>query len=578
MQNNLKKQKTYSTKEEQLIINNIDYTKYFLPLIIVVTAIIYFNSLSNEFITNLDDGNFIINNEIIKSLNWTNIKEIFSFSSGSINPLTLLTFAIEYKFFGLNPFSYHLINLVLHLSNVILVFYFIKQFSGKVWVAAITTIFFAVHPMQVEAVAWVVERKTLLYTLFFLLSLISYSKYLLNINKKSYLICSFIWFFLSLMSKPTAISLPLVILLIDFYFYKKISIKLIISKIPYFILSLIFGLIAVFLHKSGVSFNSMSQSYNFIDRIFLLSYSFVFYLFKIFFPISLSVMHLFPIKANEFLPFEYYLSLPAILLIGLGVYKSKILKKEIIFGMVFYLFSIVIFLQFLPIGNAIVSERYSYVPFIGIFFIFGHLYSFIIEKSEYIKTRKIFSYIIVILFAIYCTVSFDRVKVWKNGVVLFTDVINKNQNEGLAWAYRGRGKYDKGDIDGALNDFNIAIKLKPNVSDWYFVRGIAKNDKGDIEGAFNDFNSAIKLNSKDPEYFFNRGNEHYYSKNYESAIKDYNYAIILKPNYAEAFSNRGGCFGVINLFEESLKDYNQAISLNPKYADAYFGRGMAKYS
>ena len=228
--NKIKKQVSVSKKKHinkntvnSLKQNHSNYFKYFLPFIVIITAIVFANTLGNDFVNNWDDDTFILNNETIRNLNWINLKIIFLFSFGSMHPLTMLSYAIEYKFFGLNPFPYHLTNYILHILNTILVYLFLKRFTGKLWVAVIASLFFAIHPMHVEAVAWISERKSVLYTFFFLLSLNSYSKYLVTEKKITSLIWSFIWFFLSLMSKPSAVCLPLVLVLMDYYHNKKLS-------------------------------------------------------------------------------------------------------------------------------------------------------------------------------------------------------------------------------------------------------------------------------------------------------------------------------------------------------------------
>ena len=193
-------------------------SKYFLPFILLLTSVVFSNTLLNNFINNWDDQGYVLNNNFIKDLNFENFKIIFStFFQGNYHPLSLISYTIEYKFFGLNPFYFHLSNLIFHLLNVALVYYFIKRLSSNIFVASITSLFFAIHPMHVESVAWISERKDVLYSFFFLLSLNSYCKYKYSEKKNLNLLLSFIFFLLSLLSKPAAVCLPLILVSIDFY-------------------------------------------------------------------------------------------------------------------------------------------------------------------------------------------------------------------------------------------------------------------------------------------------------------------------------------------------------------------------
>jgi len=562
----------------QLIQKPFDYSRLFLPFIIIITAIVLANTLGNDFINNWDDDVYILDNEIIRNLNWNNLKEIFSFSYGSMHPLTILSYTIEYKLFGLNPFPFHLTNYIFHILNAVLVYLFLNRLTGKPWVAAITALFFAVHPMHVEAVAWISERKSLLYTFFFLLSLNSYSKYLVTKKKFSYLLWSFLWFFCSLMSKPAAVCLPFVLIIMDYYHYKKLSWKLLISKIPFLFLALLFGILIIFLEKSPEAIAFLDRFFSIPERVLLVSYSTIYYVFKVFVPFNLSALHFYPVK-SDVLPIEYYLALPALLLLIWGVIKSGSFKHELIFGLLFYLITIVSVLQIIPFGEAMVPERYSYIPYIGVFFIFGQFFSYIKDKKFSFNGRiKSIVYIVfVILTVLYSFLTIERNKVWKNGIVLFTDVIEKYPEHEYGWWARGNSKYNMGDFNGALSDFNIAIKLKP-----YFPEAI--NNRGNIyikiykfESAIDDFNKAIEINPQFADAYFNRGIVYAKIGKYDSAFDDFNKAIKLNPQYADAYSNRGIVYALIGKYDRAIDDFNKLIELKPYYSEAYFNRGFAKF-
>ncbi|NTW32144.1 MAG: tetratricopeptide repeat protein [Bacteroidetes bacterium] len=552
------------------------YSRYFSPFIIIITAVVFFNTLSNGFIDNLDDNDYILHNEIIKHFDWKNLKEIFSsFYGANYHPLTMLSYTLEYKFFGLNPFTFHLTNYIFHLLNVILVYLFLNRFTGKQWVAAISSLFFAVHPMHVESVAWISERKDVLYTFFFLLSLCSYSKYLITKKKKKYAIFSFCWFLLSLLSKPAAICLPFVLVLMDFYYYNKFTWKHFTSKIPFFALALVFGIIAVFSQRSVAAIQDITPVFSIFDRVFMVSYTTVYYLLMSFIPFNLSVLHYYPVKSGGFLPYEYYFALPVLLLIIWGVLKSRTFKKELIFGLLFYLVTIVLVLQILPFGGAIVSERYSYIPYIGIFFIFGQFFSYVKEdKFSFSNKIKSITFFIFVTFSVlYCVLTYERNKVWKNGEILFTDVIEKYPEQGYGWFVRGNSKNEKKNYKAALIDFDKAVKLGCNDVDLFMNRGIVKANMGNYSNAITDFNVAIRLKPAYSLAICNRGTAYDKIGKSDSAIADYTKAIELNQNYTDAYFYRGIVYDKIEKYESAITDYSKVIELNPNYDIPYFSRG-----
>jgi protein O-mannosyl-transferase len=607
------KQAAMAYKEE------IDYSKYFLPSILIITAIVFANSLQNDFIINWDDQEYVINNPLIKHLNWEHLKEIFySFQMGNYHPLTMLSYAIEYKLFGLNPFYFHLTNYIFHLLNVALVYLLIKQLSGNSLVAFITSVFFAIHPMHVESVSWISERKDVLYSFFFLLSLYTYSKYVLTEKKNRCLLWSFLWFSLSLLSKPAAVCLPLVLLLIDYYLGNKISVKSVLSKTPFFILSLIFGIIAIIAQKSSGAIIPIGPDINISDRIFMFSYSIFYYLFKVFFPFNLSAIHFYPIKSGSFLPFEYYLSLLVLILVIWVAIKSKILRKEIFFGISLYFITIVMVLQIIPLGMAIVSERYSYIPYIGIFFIWGHFYSIIMSNKIQVSSliKKLLPFILAFIIVMSGLLTYERNKIWRNGFVLFSDVIVKYPEYKFGWFVRGYNQSDRGNYPGALTDYNKSFKLYPTNApfdfDIYYGRGFVNEKMNNFESALadysksillkpdyvnawlnrgilnarmsryneslNDYNKAMELDSINPAIFFNRGTLFLLTANYGKALAEFSSAIRLNPDYSDAYSNRGATFAYLNKMDESLAEFNKAIEINPNSAETYFSRGFTKLS
>jgi protein O-mannosyl-transferase len=272
-----------------------------LGFIVLISFFAYLPVLQNGLLE-WDDYGYINNNPLIYSIN---LKEIFShIVMWNYHPLTILTLAIEYYFFGLNATGYHAVSLLFHLLNVSLVFYTILLLCDRIEVALIASLLFGIHPIHVESVAWVSELKDLLYTFFFLASYIYYLKYLKVPQRKFYVFALFL-FSASLLSKAMAASLPVVLLLTDYFKGRKISRKILLEKVPFFLLALTLGLVAVF--AQGESVSTQDLGFSVLQRIAFACYGFITYLVKIILPINLSAFYPYPILDSNHIYIYIYI-------------------------------------------------------------------------------------------------------------------------------------------------------------------------------------------------------------------------------------------------------------------------------
>jgi len=589
------------------IIEKYSANKYLvLAIIIILTSAIYIKTFKNDLI-NWDDYQYITLNKSIKDFSCDGIKNIIvSFTDDKL-PVTLLSFAIDYKLWKLNPMFYHAENLIFHLINIILVFVFINHLFKKKEIPIITALVFAIHPFHVESVVWVSERKDMLFTFFYLSGLITYILFLKQ-NRYKYLIITFIFSVLSLLSKFAAITFPIILFIIDYYYSRKLTIKSIIEKIPFFILPIISGIIHFISNSNGPTIIPVIK-FSLIDRIFMATYSLLYYLIGFLFPHNFSLVHPYPIKINNFLPINYYLSFVFIIVITFLTYyfTKKRNEKEIIYGLLFFLVTISIVLHIIPFGgNIIVGERYSYIPYIGLSVIIGHFYAKI--KKQYYKGLFNFIFLIYILF--FSVTSYNRVKVWKNSITILSDVAYKydvdlvynnlgaakydvkdyqgainEYNKAIimypefisAYYYRGLSKYEIKDYNGAINDFSKVIVLNPNNIETYFYRGKSKQNIQDYKGTINDFDIVIEHNSSDYSTYNNRGNCKKSINDYKSALIDFDKAVKINSGFSESYYNRANTKYAIKDIEGAINDFNNAIKLNPRFEDAYNNRGVINY-
>ncbi|MGD2035973.1 MAG: hypothetical protein PVF73_13000, partial [Bacteroidales bacterium] len=458
--------------------------------------------------------------------------------------------------------------------------------------------------LHVESVAWISENKTLLYSFFFLASLLFYLKYT-GTQLKKYYYYSLLIFMLSLLSKGMAVSLSLSLIAIDYFLERRLlSGKVILEKVPFFVLSIVFGIIAIKAQDNAINSLQQEVKFGFPERISFAGYGLLNYVFKLFLPVNLSTLYEYPYKTYGPVPAYYYVCL-AITLIGFCILIVRFRKsRTIMFGSLFFVFNIIFVLQVLPVGNAIMADRYSYIPSIGFFYILSYtLYQLIEHKNRQVAYGLLAVYIVLISF-----LTYQRIGVWRNSITLWNDTLKKAkyQEGSKAWlmrasTYNRTGKYKEAlnDInryipyhrndptgfferavskrflkknDEAYEDLNVAIALKTTIPEAYHNRGIIKMDMKDYFGALEDFNQALDIKRNFTEAFIARADVKVYLHDYLGAVSDLDTALFLYPYDAEVYNNRGTLKKMIRDYHGALDDFNKAIALNNSLKTAYQNR------
>jgi len=582
---------------------------FILTGILVLTIAVFGTISKNAFFW--DDYDYIINNPQVSNLSLSSIYAFFtSFYNGNYHPLTTFSWAVEYHFFGLHPIGYHNTSIVIHLINIILVFYFVRLLTKDGRVAIFTAILFAIHPMHVESVAWISERKDLLYTLFYIVSLLFYLKYLEKRNWK-FLIAVYTFFILSCLSKSAAITLPLILILLDYY-KDTLSIKSVLQKIPFLAISIIFGVVAIVSQKAGNAINDDVLHFGFFDRLLLMGYSIYYYFVSFFVPSNLCALHFYPKSAIP-LSFQYYVVSGIVVLLLISLFFIKKYKKELIFGFGFYLLTISLVIQIIPLGKSLVSERYSYVPFIGLSIMLANIF---LNELALRKNAKRNLSIASVLFAVCVVVlsleSYNRCTVWVSEYALFSDVIEKNPNEGYAYwlrcynrlqdtdyagciadcdkgikadssftvlyANRAVARYYLADYSGAILDYTKVLEREPNNAQVYYNRAKAKNEFQDYSSAVQDFEIAFKHKDfvKNANHFVELAVAKLLSNDAAGALIDLNSALMMNPQLVDAYFSKGNCYYQLKDYKNAILNYTKTVQLDPQNHNAYCNRGVSK--
>ncbi|HUR31461.1 MAG TPA: tetratricopeptide repeat protein [Saprospiraceae bacterium] len=542
----------------------------FLVPVLVITFIIFIPALKNGF-TNWDDTMYVTENPLLKDLSIDGLKAIFSTPVVSnYHPITVLSLALNYQFAELNPWSYHLTSILLHLMNTALVFWFIMLLSGKQkWVSTIATLLWAIHPMHVESVAWISERKDLLYTLFYVLGMIIYIRYLQKKELK-YLIIVTLLGALSLLCKPAAIVLPLSLMLLDYFFKRPWAWSWVIEKIPLFIMSGIMAYVTVNIQSEKAI--ASVELYGFMERICFAGFGLIWYLIKFIFPYPLSALHPFP----DPLPVIYYIAtLASIAGIIFLIYKVK--SRNYQFGFGFYIINLLLVLQLISIGNAVVAERYTYVPYISLFFLLCiEINSLLKNKSAQIKNFVLGIGCIWILAL--CFLTIKRIPVWRTSETLWENVLNHYPDSPRAWTNKGLLYFDTKEWTKVIDHLSNALKYDPQYANALEWRGRSYLEMNEGEKALPD---AIKFHELYPDKIdalFLLARSYEATGHAQEAVNFYDQLIAKAPDVPEYYNNRGTIyFNQLKKYEEAAKDFERCIQLKPDTGLYYLNLSRCYY-
>ncbi|MBN2545033.1 MAG: tetratricopeptide repeat protein [Spirochaetes bacterium] len=567
--------------KNSLLFQNSNLFYFFIFLLVLTTFIAFFPSLFNGF-TNWDDDLYILNNSRIKQLNLKSIFHIFTSTHyGGYEPLTELFFAIEYHFFKLNPFIYHFNNLILHLINTLLVFWFVFLISKKKEVSILAAFLWSVHPLRVESVAWAAERKDVLFSLFFLLSIISYIYYSERKEWKFYLM-SIAFYLICLLPKAQGIMLPFVLIAIDYFLNKKFEIKSLIYKIPYFI---IFAVFFIIMFTGEVKYNRMTDIANLslFKNFLYANFGLIFYLLKFIFPLKLSACYPLPNNHQWGAHMQILLySAPFIVVISaVLIFMTRKSGKKIIFASLFYIINLILVLQLKRTSTAVAADRYTYIPYIGLVFLFSD--SFFIyfnkQKDKFLKAILISLTVVIILSL--SVLTWQRTKVWKNSYTLWQDAVKKYPNTPLANNNFAASVIEKeGDYELAIKHYKKAIELEPVNYIAYTNLGAIYNNLGQSENAVKILKKGLEIYPDLPVLNYYLGLTYHNINILDSALFYYNIAIKNQKDYIDAYINSAEILISQKKYDEALKYLSQAFTINPNMpavsimlGDLYFADG-----
>lgn len=528
-------------------------------VVMLLTFVAFFPSLQNGFV-NYDDTVYVYQNPHIQSFSAENLQKMWTKPMAhNYHPLTMMSLAVNYQFSELNPFGYHLTNLLLHLANVFWVFWLVYLLSGRrIEMSFIVSLLFGIHPMHVESVAWIAERKDVLYSFFFLPALIAYIRYLKS-QKWVFFAVSLLLFTLSLLSKPAAIVLPMLLFLLDYWYKRPLKVKLFVEKIPFFLLALLFSYLTLQAQTETGAVVSLN-AYTPFTRFMAACYGFSMYIIKMIVPHQLTVYYPYPLLNNGFPAFYYIFPVLSLLIAAFTLFSLRF-TRTVFFGMAFYLINLILVLQLVTVGGTMMSERYTYIPYIGLFFVLAWAYLKVISKWK--NYRPVFTGFLAIYMILLGIFTWNRCKVWKDSMTLWTDSIEKIPNV-IAYNNRGELYFEAKQYDLALKDVDAAIALNPSYMNSYKNRGLLYSITNQFDKALQNYTLYLKntRGKKDREPVLNwRGIARLNLGQYEGALKDFDEAIEINPQNGSYYFNRSRTHQALGSRKAALKDAKKAQTL-----------------
>jgi Flp pilus assembly protein TadD len=560
-----------------------EQTKKTLVLLIyfalAVSALLVFWQVRNFDFVYYDDDDYVsANPHVLNGFSPDSIRWAFTTNlSSHWHPLTWFSLMLDCQLSlpgGPNAGRIHLVNVLLHIVNILLLFAVLKKMTGALWQSAFVAALFALHPLHVESVAWIAERKDVLSTFFWLLAMLAYAQYVKKPDAARYLLVLLI-FALGLMAKSMLVTLPFVFLLLDYWPLDRIKnfnlqniYRLVLEKIPFFAISIISSVITFLVMRSG---GTVSDVFSLNSRIANAFLSYAEYIGKMFWPSNLAVFY--PFNAGSI---SFGLSaICALLLLVISIFVIRFGRnqKYLPMGWFWFVGTLIPVIGIIQVGRQAYADRYTYIPYIGLFIMLAWGLPQLLSKLPQRKIALGLSMAIVLTALGIC--AHRQTSYWKNSVTLFSHALAVTQNNYVAYNNLGIAYVDLGRWPEAIDNCKQAIKIKPNLAEAHANLGIAYAALDRRPEAIDAYKQAIKIKPDFAKAYYNLGVAYGELGRSTEAIEAFKQAILIKSDYAKAHLNLGVAYGKLGRLPEAIEAFKQTIKLKPDYVEAHKNLGTA---
>jgi protein O-mannosyl-transferase len=572
-------------------------------LLFLATLAVFWQVKNHEFI-NLDDDQYVTQNPSVRAgLTLKGVAWSFTTAHADFwHPLTWLSHMLDWQLFGNWAGGHHLTSLILHAANAVLLFLALLALTGAFWQSAFVAALFALHPLHVESVVWVAERKDVLSTFFILLSLLAYARYAKNPGWRRGL-AVFIPYLLSLMAKPTYVTLPLVLLLLDYWPLKRMEaqaqglepkqnatakqkqkkiqneqtagpdrkatvLNLIVEKIPLLVASLLFGIVAVVVQNRSES--SLFADWPFWVRTANALISTVTYLWMTFWPAGLAPFYPHPGMAVSLLK----AALSGAVIVAVCAIAIRYARRApyMAVGWLWYLITLAPVTGLIQVGKHSMADRYTYIPLVGIFIVLAWGAADLSRKFD--LQRGILATMAGTLLAALVATTWVQVSYWQNNVILFEHTLAVTSDNYLAHTNLGVTLNRMGRTEEAASHYLEAIRINPNFSSSQYNLANYYAARGDKEEAYRHYQEAIRIRPDYANAYNNLGVLLASQRRFDEAASQYEKALRIEPANAGFHYNYGVALANQSRLSEAAGQFREAIALRPSYAEAHndFGK------
>lgn len=558
-------------------------------LLTLVTLAVYWPVRSYEF-TNFDDPDYVTENQMVQNgLSAKGVAWAIRDTHLGWHPITWLSHMLDYQLFGLNPGAHHFVNVLLHALNAVLLFLVFRRMTGAFWPSAFVAAAFALHPLNIEAVAWIAARKHVLSTLFWILTMWAYLHYAKGPAFGRYVVVVLL-FILGLAAKPLVVTLPVVLLLLDFWplrrwrvslslppageagetlprFSERPFKQLILEKVPLLTLGLVVVMGALgAAHSEGVV--RSAESYPLSARLGNAVVSYVLYLSNLIWPHDLAVLYPHP----GFWPIWQVLGACVLLLLITGVVLMFLRRRPYLaVGWFWYLVTLLPMAGLVQWGVHSHADRYAYHSFIGLYLMVA--WTVMDAVARWPKARRVAGPAFVGILVALTLATSAQLPAWRNSVTLFTRALAATTNNAVAHYNLGQALSQQQKLEESIVHYREAIRIRPDFAEAHNNLGLSLAMSGDFEGATNHYQIALQLLPKQPDFHFNHGALLVRMGNVDQGVEHLRSASQLNPENYLAHGQLGIALALQNKPAEAESSLRRALQIEPKYPDGRFYLG-----
>lgn len=541
-----------------------------LLLTALIIVIIAFSTVFTAGWLNWDDSYQVFENSAVTGFS---IREIFtSYVVGMYQPVTTLLFSVEYSLWGDAAVPYHVVSLILHMVNIFLFYLIIKHFTEHKTVLWASVLLFAVHPVVAEPVMWISSRSTLLFSLFYLLAILRYLKIANNDNRVLNYLLLYLFGLLSMLSKASAVTLPVTLLLLDLFMGRNRLRSLHLEKIPLLAMSVVFGLIAVGSRESWPSLTTdLEGSYTFFETIMLSGGAVMMSLVNIITPFFLNPYVSYPSPESGMAVWYLFSAVAFLLFLG-GIFLRRRFP-ELLFSYIFLILCLALTLPLWFVSRQFIADRYLYLS-VGVMW-FAIMISF--SKINIPQLQRIMPWLVGVVVIVFMLLTRHQAAVRSDSITLWSEVIENGDAEAQVYLLRADAFLEAGKPRPALDDYREAIMLDPENYLTYINRASLRSNLGDQSGALKDYGMALKLQPEFARGWDARGAILLNAGEYDKALAHFKKATSLDPQLAGAWHHAGLALSLTQQYEDAVKNIRKAIQADPRISQYYFDMGNALF-